>query len=944
MATLNNLCSRVKVTSVLYEHNNFEPSMKFLKSKIKRGGLLGFGVIFLCSMLVTIFGQQVVSAQSDGVVYKDKVVVKFRDQFYVDEVPYDTIREWKRGPESCQDKISIETIDRATVVLRDARDDGTCPEPGENGYNEITQVPLRDPDNMKNVNGYRINDNKIFLPIGMKDGGCTDIVDFWHTYTIQDGDRLTGRGRYYKRLPADQRQAQNEYFEMQDGDPPLNNKLEVRTNSPLSADLEWNIQCGVDSGFNRDDVVVLSDRAIPDAYGTDDPSTGNGSVAGGVAGDSGGDQNATCETGGFSLNWILCPIFNGIADFTDWLFDTIVEPFLYTAPISTDPSDPSYKAWSSFRLYANIALILGMLVIVIGQMVGGGMIDAYTAKKVLPKLLVAAILINLSVYIINFLVDVTNVIGNGIGNLLFAPFQSSGAAQFVPSGANQITAAVGTGLGLIAGAAGIAGFLGALLFGGLSGLGSVAVFIGLAVIIPAMIAVLGVFVVLVIRKGLLLFLVITSPIAFILYALPNGEKYFKQWWDILIKTLMMYPIIVIIFTMADILSVTIIRASQGASGVEEGIAGIIAFVLQFLPLFLVPFAFKFAGAAMGGIYAAVSSGSKKASEYTKSRRELAKQKYDAHSIQARQSGYRKTNEWASKGGRVRGLLGRTAAGRIGGANIEAEYSAFRKQQFQQADEQINFGDDTEIRALTAIKTKEVADPNGSGQMGYRTAAGRWVSKASVAQAEAKWGGNHAMRQKALNYEIKKATQQSEHESINNALPVLQKQWGMDDAQMSSTIIGAGFGQQDKNKSYKHTSVSDGQVNFAGKKFVDEMHSAVGTYQGTAQDAETARDLYDTYATALAAGTPAGDATAGKVEEIVDQYGGMSTAQIQQYLQRQAAQSGVQTTPGASAATAKEIQRLVDAVAEQRNSRNPSFVGPSAPLPTARNTKNRVIDI
>lgn len=931
--------------------------MKFLRSKMKRGGPLALGVILLFSSLITIIGQQIVSAQSTSqdtnvIIYQDKVAVKFRGDIYIDENPYDNYREWKRGPAGCQDTIrdtndGNDQENLAKVTLKDP----TAAAGGCAVIEEIPEVPMTNTP-AKDINGYRRSDNKIFLPIGIDNDeyGCGDGFDI-QFFVVKSGDRENGRGRFYKRLPPEDRPdgPLNEYLLMQGSeDSNLDPDTVVKTSGQTKAGVTVGaFPCSVgepDRTFS--DIITLSSGAVPEFYGLSDPNSANGQLAAGV-GDSGdGDQNATCETGGFSLNWILCPIFNGVADFTDWLFDTIVEPFLYTAPISTDPSDPSYQAWSSFRVYANIALILGMLVIVIGQMVGGGLVDAYTAKKVLPKLLLAAILINLSIYIINFLVDITNVIGNGIGNLLFAPFSELGVSKFIPSGANQITAAVGTGLALVAGGTGIAGFLGALLFGGF---GSVAVFIGLAIIIPAMIAVLGVFVVLVIRKGLLLLLVISSPIAFILYALPNGEKYFKQWWDILIKTLMMYPIIVIIFTMADILSVTIIRASQNASGVEEGIAGIIAFVLQFLPLFLVPFAFKFAGAAMGGIYAAVSSGGKKASEYTKSRRELAKQKYDAHSIQARQSGYSKANTWASKRGRVGGFIGRGIAGRIGGANIEAEYSAFRKQQFTQADDQINFGDDTEIRALTALKDQEFEDPNGSGQMGYKTAAGKWVSKASVAQAEAKWGGNHAMRQKALNYEIKKATQESEHEAINNALPTLQRQWGMDDNQMNSTIIGAGFGQQDKNKTYKHTSVENGQVNFAGGKFVDELHAAVGTYQGTAQDAETARDLYDTYATALDASTTAktpeerakAQATATKVEEIADQYGGMSTAQIQQYLQTQASQAGVQTTPGASAATAKEIQKLVDTVQMQRQSR---AAGTPPPLVVNRGNKNRAIKL
>lgn len=892
--------------------------MKNYVSKIKMGGLLGFGLIFVCSLLLGIFAPSVSAQNNNEVTYIDKVAVRYNGNVYIDGNPYDDTREWVRGEGNCPERIRSQGNGNATVLT----ECGGGLQPNGGG---IT-VPIRDPNDRKNVNAYRVSAEKIFLPIGLTSGGCNPLQNSTvveaQNNIVEEGARATGRGRYYQR-DADRSDdaPENQYLLIKDNSD-LDSEAIVRTDAPPVADFIFITSCalGIDETDELTDIITISTREIPDIYGTNDPSTPNGSRAGSEGEEeSTDDENATCEAAG-GINWLLCPVFNGIADFTDWLFKTIIEPFLYTTPISTDPDDESYQVWSSFRLYANIALILGMLVIVLAQIAGGGAIDAYTAKKVLPKILAAAILINLSVYMINFLVDVTNILGKGLGDLLFAPFAASGSASFVPGASEQAGAVVGTGVALFAGSASIAGFLGTILFGGLSGIGAAAVYVGLAVVIPAMIAVIGVFVVLVIRQGLMLFLIISSPIAFILYALPNGEKYFKQWWDLLIKTLMMYPIIVIIFTMADILSITIIESSQNSGATAAAIAGIVAFVLQFLPLFLVPFAFKFAGAAVAGIYAAVSNGSKKASELTKSRREFAKENYDAHAIASRQSGYRKLKDYSNKH-RVGKRSARFLAGRIGGYNIEAEYAALRKKQFQQADDQINFGDDTEYRALTAVQ-KQVRESDGTVRTAWISAGGKEVKEADVKAANARWKGNHAIYQKALAYEIKKATEPEQHENIIASLPQLQKQWGMDDAQMGSTLVGAGFAMQDKNKEYKHTGIKNGQVTFAGSKFVDELHAALGTYQGGAQDANTARRLQDVYAEAhavLQQGRNANNAAAydnaqktfDRIGEIAKQYEGQTLAQTQNVVgQAQAAQQ-TPTAPGSAAATAGEIHALLD---------------------------------
>ena len=89
---------------------------------------------------------------------------------------------------------------------------------------------------------------------------------------------------------------------------------------------------------------------------------------------------------------------------------------------------------------------------------------------------------------------------------------------------------------------------------------------------PAVLGLLTAFITLILRKAIILALVLVSPVAFALYCLPNTEKYFKKWWDFLVQTLIVYPIVVVIFAVSDILSVTVMNANSKADPLPAIIA------------------------------------------------------------------------------------------------------------------------------------------------------------------------------------------------------------------------------------------------------------------------------------------------------------------------------------------------------------------------------------
>lgn len=340
------------------------------------------------------------------------------------------------------------------------------------------------------------------------------------------------------------------------------------------------------------------------AAAAQNPGNGNGNGNGNGGGGGGSGPSTTCESQAGAFGWALCPIYEGLEDAEHWALNDLILPLLTVDPICTNAggcgqsSNVTYQVWSNFRIYADVFLVIALLVVVFGESLGGGMIDAYTAKKVLPRLLAAAILINLSIYIVALLVDVFNVIGGGIGALITAPLQASNAFKITLGGGagNGIGA---TGIVLLAG--------GGLVLAGATA-GVIMFLVGL--LITGALALLGVFATLVIRQTIITALIFVAPIAFALWCLPNTEKWFKRWWDILFQMLIAYPLIIILFAVAGVMSAIV--GSQNTNILNA----VVAFALVVIPLFLVPMTLRMSGSVLGQIHGAVSGMTQRVNHFT----------------------------------------------------------------------------------------------------------------------------------------------------------------------------------------------------------------------------------------------------------------------------------------------------------------------------------------
>ncbi len=306
--------------------------------------------------------------------------------------------------------------------------------------------------------------------------------------------------------------------------------------------------------------------------------------AGSVGSGLGTDQNpggstttkSTCVIDG--VGWIICPVVNLLAKVSDGAFGFLSNSFLKTNTAIVDTASPTYTAWSAMRSLANIAFVIAFLFIIFSQLTSVG-ISNYGVKKMLPRLVIAAILVNISYFVCQIAVDLSNILGFSLKGLFDNIINAS-----IPHDASQ--AATGQGF------AGVAGSI--LAFGGAVAI----VYALLATLIPivlaAVVALVMILFILIARQALIILLIVVSPLAFVAFLLPNTESWFKKWQKTFTAMLMLFPIIAVVFgassLASNILSGTFNAGFTGdqASEAQTLFGQLIASLVLVLPLFVVP--------------------------------------------------------------------------------------------------------------------------------------------------------------------------------------------------------------------------------------------------------------------------------------------------------------------------------------------------------------------
>lgn len=305
--------------------------------------------------------------------------------------------------------------------------------------------------------------------------------------------------------------------------------------------------------------LILFHHDVAFAAPGDTGTTGTGSNGGQAVTDASNKDSSDTTCAIEKMGWILCPIIETSGKVGDQAFNFLSKTFLETEPelLSNSPSGTK-AAWQIAVNLANIMFIIAFLIIILSQVTGQGL-NNYGIKKMLPRLFVAAIAVNLSYYICQLIVDVTNILGFEIQRFMVnqAHAVSDKAALPVQTGFINNQTSGGT-LGQIAsgvlGVPAIVWFLLPMLFLGIT-----------TVVITCIVIVI----ILLLRKAFIVLLVVISPIAFVAYILPNTEKFFQKWGRMFWQLLLVFPIVSLLFGGGQLASAIVLVAGSSSDTYKD---------------------------------------------------------------------------------------------------------------------------------------------------------------------------------------------------------------------------------------------------------------------------------------------------------------------------------------------------------------------------------------
>ncbi len=280
------------------------------------------------------------------------------------------------------------------------------------------------------------------------------------------------------------------------------------------------------------------------------------------------------ELNGFGS--IICSGQNLFETITNILYGTIAKMLVDQTELTK--SDTVRKHWGNFLNVANIILIIAFLVVIYSTATSTGGLSNYDVKKLLPRIIIFAIAINLSFYICMALVDLSTIVGKGIFGLLMggstgAPPQLIHSAQKTAGEINSFV----VGVALVAIAAVLVILVGA----------------------PIILALLAIVFALVVRGIALMILMIISPVAIALYLFNNQglSKGFTMWRDNYIKLLLVYPLFMLVWGGTRVVSGLVNQGDQ--DGINALFVLLVETICLITPALSIMPLFKASGDIMG---------------------------------------------------------------------------------------------------------------------------------------------------------------------------------------------------------------------------------------------------------------------------------------------------------------------------------------------------------
>ena len=368
--------------------------------------------------------------------------------------------------------------------------------------------------------------------------------------------------------------------------------------STLNGDVEGQTVADINEDYTNDEEI---NSALASEEDTSDDTTSTDS-----------DVDCTSSGAAKSLGWVVCPVLDLMGDASETIYNDLLKPNLQVEPeLFTNNSGKGTKdAWEIFRNIANGLLIILFLVVIFSQLTGVG-IDNYGIKKILPKLIVAAILMNLSYWICVALVDVSNILGNSLQAL----FNGLGDGLVINSslgdGFNNKFAASGTTLVSLVVVGAVMGVLGRAVAW------NPAIILALIVsILGILISVFFLFILLAVRQAAIVILIVLSPLAIACMMIPNTKSLFDKWLKLFEGLLLVYPIAGLLIGGGNYVSKLLLATGFGDNGIFSAITSM---VIGITPIFFIPTVLKQSFAAMGNLGAKISGLGQRASGWSQSK-------------------------------------------------------------------------------------------------------------------------------------------------------------------------------------------------------------------------------------------------------------------------------------------------------------------------------------
>ena len=299
-------------------------------------------------------------------------------------------------------------------------------------------------------------------------------------------------------------------------------------------------------------------------------------------GDGEEPKNSCGINGG--LGWLICPVMTFVANINDAAYGAI-SGFLDIKPaiLSSGDNSGAKQGWDFFRNIANAIFAVIFLWIIFSQISNVG-VSNYGIKKILPRLIIGALLVNLSYYLCQIFVDLSNILGHTLKDAL-------------ESGAGEI--------GTTSEAAGWGSAIAATIVG----VGGVAAFAALAIGIPTLaagfLAIMTVFIILVVRQAGIILLISMSPMAFAAWLLPNTEDLFKKWLKMFRGLLLVFPIISLLYGAGKLAGAVLASSATVDPNNPDETLHLVALAATTMPLIATPFVLQNSLSSLGSIGAKI---------------------------------------------------------------------------------------------------------------------------------------------------------------------------------------------------------------------------------------------------------------------------------------------------------------------------------------------------